>query len=263
VDGTGSRPSDPTPSLHLDVIADSNPDIGIARMKIDNLRLQPVQGGEVLTQTSLRASEPQSGEEEALETVVGSGPTIENERRIQGSTYYTGEHNVLERDADEVSDHFIVEGDATDETSVGNKFWVKTGGYGLEVYKATDITLLASPTRTRFDVGAGIDDLPVTGTLYTNIDSRFSAFRWKRDTSVADSNAIPLGELIARNRMRYQRQKNFEFDLTELLTPDSPRIWGTEFVTLGGRQYSVESVGTLRVPGERTLTLLEHNDYGL
>lgn len=263
VDGAGNAPSDPTPKLHLDVIADSNPDIGIARMKIDNLRLQPIQGDQILTETSLRASEPQSGEEEGFETVVGSGPTPENDRRLRGSTYYTGEHNVLERDTDEATDNFVVEGDATNETSVGEKFWVETGVFGLEVYESTDITLLASPTRTRFDVAAGINDIPATGRLYTAIDSRFSAFRWKRDPSVPDADARPLGEVLARLRMRYHRQKNFKFDITELFTEQSPRIWGTEFVTLNGRQYSVESVGALRVPGRRTLTLLEHNDYGL
>lgn len=263
VDGTGSEPGDPTPKLHIDIIADSNPDVGIARMKIDNLRLQPIQGDQILTETSLRASEPQSGEEEGFETVVGSGPTPENDRRLRGSTYYTGEHNVLERDTDEATDNFVVEGDATDETSVGEKFWVESDGYGLEVYESTDITLLASPRRTRFDVAAGIDDIPTTGRLYTAIDSRFSAFRWKRNPSVSDGDARPLGEVIARLRMRYHRKKNFEFDITELFTEQSPRIWGTEFVTLNGRQYSVESVGALRVPGKRTLTLLEHKDYGL
>lgn len=71
-----------------------------------------------------------------------------------------------------------------------------------------------------------------------------------------------LGELQARQRLRYFRQTNNQYTLTVHPRNKSPQISGHEIVKYNGDMHRVSSVESQPSEGQIQLSLLEHNDYG-
>ena len=262
--GDGSRPTDTTPTIRFYLEASSNPGARANIWRLDDVAVQPIRGDQVLTETVHDATVDGGGDETAVETRVSSGPSIDSERRLLGNEYFTGDYNVTERITGDGSiDGFRVGGDATGDLSAGDRFWVQNAFPTTERYEVDFIVFEASPGTTRIETVGQVQPSEFTGTLFTTLTDRFSAFLWKRSPAQADTDARPLGQVLARERLRRHREKNERFEATERITPDSPRIWGPEVVDLNGTLYTVERAEASRTQGERRLTLLEYTDYGI
>lgn len=75
--------------------------------------------------------------------------------------------------------------------------------------------------------------------------------------------SLTLGELHARERLRYFRDTNKRFRITFPSRSKSPRLRGHEIVKFDGDLYRVSSLTYNATSGEYELELLQYKDYGI
>lgn len=233
---------------------------GVLEFYFDNLSLEPFRNGQAMSSTLQTAEVDSIGEEDEVSTRVGSGPGEGSISRIFGQGIYDHRFPILS--CDKATNQVVVEGDARNILDAGIRI-VKHEINGGEYSVTGPVTYDSASDTTTLDDVLGdkqIQDFGEQGFAVTGLQSEFSAFQW--GTAPSEADYFPLGELLARQRLRYFRTQSERYEI-EPVPPDDPLLYhGHEVVVIDGTAYTISSLSSRPSTAERPITILENRDAG-
>ena len=258
-DGNGDRLQGKEVEIGLG-FKETEDNAGIHEFYFDDLSLEPFRNGQPMSSTLHAADVDSSGQEDDISTRVGSGPGEGSISRVFGQGIYDARFPILS--CDKATNQVVVEGDARNILDAGIRI-VKHEVNGGEYSVTGSVTYDSATDTTTLDDVLGdkqLQDFGEQGYAVTGLQSEFSAFQW--GTAPSGAGYYPLGELLARQRLRYFRTQSERYEI-EPVPPDDPLLYhGHEVIVIDGTTYTISSLSSRPSTAERPITILENSDAG-
>ena len=227
---------------------------------LDDVQLQPVLGGSPLNETVSAATVDSPGKREELEARLSSGPSEDNESRLFGKRFYDNTFGIVAIDTG--ADTVTVAGDARSALSGAVDPFDIFGSSGNDnTYFGTVDSYDSGANETTIDVShPTLTDSSTDGSVGVGYNGAVNGFFW--GIGADPQTTYPLGELIARQRLRHMRVQPSRWALRPQ-PPDDPLLFhGHEIIQLRGSTYTVADTQTQPSTGKREITVLQSEDAG-